>query len=626
MTRQSVIAGLRVLIVIALSIAWPAPVFAQLVPPEVSLRTDTEEVEVGDVVNITLSVMIDAASPMPGDPQLKLPSGTRMQGPFVSQQTRMVITNGHVTRRSGFDATWQVQPMTAGKLELGPATFQWNGRRVSAGNGRVVVRAAGSRPSLRGGGRGNRQDPFGGIFPFPFGFDERPAPEPQLDPQLSLDAPLDASGFLRMVVDKPRAVVGEQVTLSIYLYIQPRAYQPLDPHEPSAPDFFQRLLSSGESDARPVAVGGQRWNVQLLRRVALFPLHAGDLTVGGMSVTLVGPGFHGAGMRGGVVRTARPVTVQVVEPPLQGRPVGYALGDVGTYTLSANVEPRTVEAGGSVAVTAVLKGTGNVPSSIRLPERSGVEWLEAESREAIDASGGSIVGGRSFTYVVKISTPGKVELGELSLPYWDAKRGTYDVAIARLGAVNVTGAAPAPATSGASGGGAPSRDPFANLAKARPLAAWAPPAAPWTDARWFWLIVLGGPFSVIGIEGFVKLGRGLGARFTAARSGTAAQVKQALAEARAASKSGDGKRAASAVERAIVLSAQGATGLNIRGLLRDEVRRALVRDGLEDDAALEIEQILRECDAWRFVPGAPPASDPVARATKLTARLAKRKP
>jgi hypothetical protein len=538
----------------------------------------------------------------------------------------MVITNGHISRRAGFDATWQAQATAPGKVEIGPATFQWNGRRVSAGNVRIVVRAAGSRPKLRGGGRNNRQDPFGGLFPFPFGMDDRPPPEPPVDPQLSLDAPADPSGFLRMVLDKPRAVVGEQVTLSIYLYIQPRAYQPLDPHEPSAPDFFQRLLSSGEAEAKPVAVGGQRWNVQLLRRVALFPLHAGDLTVGGMSVTLVGPGFHGAGMRGGVVRTARPVTVQVVEPPLQGRPAGYALGDVGSYTLSANVEPRAVEAGGSISVTAILKGTGNVPSAIRLPERAGVEWLEAESREAIDASGGAIMGGRSFTYVVKVSTPGKVELGDLTLPYWDPKRNAYDVAVARLGTVNVTGAAPAPAVSGSSGTGAPSRDPFVNVAKARPLAAWSPPRAPWTDAPWFWLIVLGGPLSVLGVEGLVKLGRGLRERLSAARSGTAAQVKDALGEARKASKAGDGKLAASAVERAIVIATQGATGLNIRGLLRDEVRRALVREGLEDDAALEIEEILRECDAWRFVPGEPPKSDPVARATALSSRLAKRTP
>lgn len=66
------------------------------------------------------------------------------------------------------------------------------------------------------------------------------------------------------------------------------------------------------------------------------------------------------------------------------------MGDVGVYSLQASVDPKTVQAGGSVAVTAVLRGTGNLPTSLRLPERNGVQWLEPEIREAIDTGGDDV--------------------------------------------------------------------------------------------------------------------------------------------------------------------------------------------------------------------------------------------
>lgn len=69
------------------------------------------------------------------------------------------------------------------------------------------------------------------------------------NPRLTLTEAPDATAFLRAFVDKPKALVGEQVTLSIYLYYagSPR-FKIDDPHEPFAKDFFQRQLSPKNSD------------------------------------------------------------------------------------------------------------------------------------------------------------------------------------------------------------------------------------------------------------------------------------------------------------------------------------------------------------------------------------------
>lgn len=611
-----VLASALVLVCLVLAPAHRA--LAQGVP-EVSLRADAEQVEVGDLVSVTLTVLTDPTGGAPGEPSLRASSTIRVSPPMISTRTQVSIVNGRVTQRVGFEARWQVTPTKTGQYHVGPVTFMWGGKRVSAGNVQLDVKPEGSRPRVRGKPRG--LSPFGPGFPFNFDDDPPSAPEPPApDPSLSLDAPLEPQAFLRAVVDKPRAVVGEQVTLSVYLYVQPRMFQPHDPHEPTAPDFFQRPLSGGESDMRPVVLGGARWNAQIIRKVALFPLHAGDLEIGPMTLTLVGLGLRGGGIRGGLVRSSRPLTVHVEEPNPSGRPPGYQVGDVGSYTLVANVEPRAIPQHGSVAVSLLLRGVGNVPSALRLPERKGVTWNEAETREAIDTSTGVVSGSRSFTYVVKMSEPGPIDLGEVTLPYFDPKAGIYKVASAKLGVVQVLAetAGPAPSAS------AP-RDPFAAVAEARGApGAYTPRGAPISDGRWFWLAVLGAPAVVLLAEGGTRALRRARAARAEARTSTAARVKEALARAEAANAARDGKTAASEVERALVAAVSGAVDVALRGLLQGEVAARLREAGLEAALADDVAELLATCDAWRFLPGeAAPGGDPIAKARDVTRRLAK---
>lgn len=606
----------------------PARALAQQGPSDISFRAEADTIELGETLTVTLNAMSDASTPQPSDPQLRVPAGWTMSGPYVSTQTRMSIINGQVSRRSGFQASWQLQPPRTGSFEVGPASYSLGGKRVAAGTVKVTVVEATGKPRVRGRQQ-QRRDPFASIFGFdPFGDDDDlprrgdVADEPPpADSQLSLDAPLDPQVFLRAVVDKTSAVVGEQVTLSIYLYSQPRTLQVLDPHEPTTANFYQRLVSTGDSETHAVNVGGARWSAQLIRKIALFPLKSGDLEIGPMTLTLMGAGLRGSGLRGGLVRATRPMRVAVTEPPAGPRPAGYVLGDVGSYNLTATVEPRKVEAGGSIAVTALLKGMGSVPQQLRTPEIKGVSWLEPETRENIDASSGVVSGSRGFTYVVKLTEPGRVDLGELSVSFWNPKLKEYQTARARLGNVEVTGQAPKepePAES-------TPVDPFAGLPAARTtLGAYAPPSAPLTDAPWFWVTLLGSPALVLMLDAAARGARSaLGAR-RARASSSEALVKQALDEASKAATSQDGKSAASAIERALVLAVESATGVKLRALMRDEIAPALEREGVSQELATGIAETLRSCDAWRFEPGAAPAGEhPVARAQSLVKQLAK---
>ena len=56
-------------------------------------------------------------------------------------------------------------------------------------------------------------------------------------------------------------------------------------------------------------------------------------------------------------------------------------------------------------------------------------------------------GKRNFDFVVRVHRSGSVDLGEIALPFWDADQKRYDVARAKLGAVQVTGSVAAPTAS-----------------------------------------------------------------------------------------------------------------------------------------------------------------------------------
>src|SRR5581483_863931 len=135
-------------------------------------------------------------------------------------------------------------------------------------------------------------DPWKNLFDFG---DERAAPEPpQLptDPKLALDFVRAPVAFLHATVDKTRAVVGEQVTLTVYLYQDPfqHAGQPADVHEATATDFAKRPLIEDQRalPAGNAMVGGKPWVVSIVRKDALFPLKSGRLLIEPMTLSFPG--------------------------------------------------------------------------------------------------------------------------------------------------------------------------------------------------------------------------------------------------------------------------------------------------------------------------------------------------
>jgi hypothetical protein len=459
------------------------------------------------------------------------------------------------------------------------------------------------------------QSPFG-MSPFdpwknflfgPQGLESAPAPEPApvaVDPKLALDAPRGAEYFLHATLDKTSAVVGEEITFSIYEYKDASAPE-VDgsaDHEASVPDFVKRALVTPTDKEQPhvgyAAIGEKIWDVRLISRSALFPLHPGDLAVGSMSVTLSRPRNLA-----GASRATEMLRVHVTEPPNRGRPAGYTIGDVGHFAVSADVAPRDVEQGGAIAVHVQVSGTGNLPTHVVSPPREGVEWLSPEVHEDLGPMPHDAFGGhRDFDFVVRIRRAGIVDLGEIRIPFWDPEKRAYQVARAALGTVNAKANPNAIAAASDSPPevlpGLPNpRDTLERLGQPATMRTYI------DDSPWFWL---GGLAAGPAAFAMAVVGRSAGRR---AASAWQRRLHSPLAELRARVDSanaecrGDDVRAAdAAIERALYAATIAAARVSVRGALASDISTRLEKAGISGETAARVAGLLAECEAARFSP------------------------
>jgi hypothetical protein len=569
----------------------------QATAQEVSAHVDTQVVGVGDELHLTLKAMSQGRAP--SDPQPGSTKGFTITSNSIGPTQSISIVNGSVSQRQGITATWTLHADKQGTFTIGPPSASFDGTRVGAQAIRVNVVPAGQAPRPRPGVDpfGNpfsTFDPFKGLFD---GFPEEPRDIPT-DPKLALDAARGQVAFLHATVDKTSAVVGEQVTLTVYIYVDAGEREPdlTDVHEATANDFVKRSLFEDDQHEHPVGralAGGRVWNVKLIRKSALFPLKAGELELGPMSLALVR-----ARLAGDPLRESEGLTVHVTEPPLEGRPPGYVVGDVGNFSLTGQVTPRELDRDGAVGVTIELSGTGNLPAMLTPPARTGLEWLPPEVHEKMGATGADRYGGkRTFAFVLRLHKEGEIDLGDMTLPFYNPDSHRYGVARAALGTIIVHPGAVAAASAD------PPFDPLAGLPEARStLGRTRTSRAHLTDNPLFWLGLGAAPLAYAMATGAAAAGRRIRRARAARATSPETEMRRRVAEAERASASGDARTLDSATVRALLSATIARVNVNVRDARGDEIARRLLDAGVAAEVAERVRDLLHECEASQFAP------------------------
>jgi hypothetical protein len=496
-----------------------------------------------------------------------------------------------------------------GRYELRPARAVVGGRAFESNRLSIVVVPAGQKPPpapLQGGFAPDpAQEPPTGAEP--------PA-DPLAPPTGRLDgAQFDPEAFIRTVVDKREPWVGEQVTVTIYLYVRSGVRSaPTASREPTAEGFWvhdllppQRSLEATEQN-----VDGTPFRVYVMRRFAAFPLRAGELTIGALTLDVpTGTVFDlfGATPQRALRRDGVPVAIRARPLPDAGRPAEEAR--VGRFTVESSLDRAQVATGDAVTLTARVRGTGNL-RDVRLPTPAidGLSFLEPQIKDEIEAPGDLVGGARTFEWLVVPRRPGGYALPSLGFATFDPAAGTYGRAestpLSLVAAGNVV-AEPRPDDAAADrepaeGGDAPA-DAAASYGPLRTESALRRRAPSIVEQPWF-PFALGAPAA----GWLVMLIVSAALRRARARAGASAPqrtirgARKRLARVDALAKAGDARACYGELASALKAALEARLGEPVGGFTLSALRGHLVARGMSEDLATRLVDELEGAEFARF--------------------------
>ena len=572
-----------VCVAIAVLIASSASARADL---EVRADLDRESVGVGQ--ELVLSVTVTG-----GFQNLPGPRVPEMEGFTVypsGSSTSFSFVNGRVF--SSKTSRFALVPQKEGTWTIPPITVTHDGVDYTTDPIEITVTAA-AQPdpsSPRPGAPAGRPAPSGG----------------------------DAGLMLRASVDKERAYVNEQVTLTLRFYHRTGlAGSRLIP--PVTKGFWVEKLP-GEKKYYVVEDGLQYAVTEIA--MALFPTTDGTLTIG--SATWECAVRERLDVLGGdpfdILRMPRTrnvsvksdeIEITVLPLPREGRPDEFE-GAVGDFTVTSRADKTEVPVEEPISFTVTVSGVGNLNTvgEVAIPEIPGFRGYDSGGTVDLSKDKGVVRGSKSFSRVFVPTVPGEYTIPQVTFAYFNPSEERYVAAASKEIPVKVT--------AGEGAGAQPSA-----------RADFGSPAA--KDIRYI----------KTGVPSFSRLGERLHRRssflllqcmaplmvilayaYRAARErsgadperGRARKAKGAamktIARARSQARSGAVEETWKTLAHALRGYVADVTGASARGMTLEDLRIGLSRLGVEEGLVQETADLLDRCDATAYAPGGAAGSGP----------------
>lgn len=347
-------------------------------------------------------------------PEFDLDNLEIVAGPYTQESFQ--FSNGTTSRSA--TVSWRVRP-----LEVGPARV----RAIRVRVGDQVVQLADLRMTIQEESveiehPRRAQSPFDQVF------------EPFQPRRRDRGARQRGEVFLRATATPDRAVVGQQVLYTLYLYTQ-SDISSINPE--SLPDFqgfwVREIPQPKRYDPEMVEIEGKTFaRVKLLER-AIFPLRAGEFEIEptralmAVKVPVTTMRLSLLSQTEEIQRVSNSVTVQV--DPLPPAPERFH-GAVGDLALQAKLDPPTVAAGEATTLRVELSGRGllqGLPDP-ELPEIPGVQVYPPQQSSTDEVRSGVVHGERTWSYVLIPEQPGPMEIPSFEVPYFHPESESFRTA------------------------------------------------------------------------------------------------------------------------------------------------------------------------------------------------------
>ena len=572
---------------------------SSVVARQVDVHASVDATTIGTEESVTLTITIDGSDG--SDVQVPQPPdavGLILLQTIPRTQQSVSIINGEMSRSFGY--SWAYRPTGQGTARIEASTVRVKDREYHTQPIQVQVVPQDQRPA-----RARRTDPFAGAFRSPFTPQPtEPAPEPD-----------ESDLFIRAVPSQRSAWQNEQVVIEYRLFfregIQLRQSRLTDSWD--AEGFWREEL---EVETRPVPriiiENGLRYNTIVLKRAAVFPTRAGDLSVDPLKIESEAMlpfrsrdpfrSLFAMQTRFTPVMLASP-EVTVASRPLPDGAPDWFNGAVGSYAMTVKPDRTSLEVGESMQISVTVTGRGNLATMDApiLDVPAAFDVYDPDVSTLLDRSGARLTGSKTFRYILIPRTNGAFEIPPITFSWFDPGAGVYRTSKSNAIPVSVNGTATSPLSVTSTTNGMPVDD-FAPLFTTSEN--WvATTRAPLHTRWWAWSLIL---LPLVGM-GVVQVWRRHQTRLVRdprwARGRRAHPLsRKHLKQAMELLQSGNTKGYFEEVERAVLGFIGNRLDIAEKGLTRPQLDELLSKRGASESLRLRLKSLLDLCDRGRFAP------------------------
>lgn len=272
------------------------------------------------------------------------------------------------------------------------------------------------------------------------------SPKPKEDSQTSpivSDEEISNNLFIRAIVDKSRAYLGEQITVTYKLYTRLNiAAQMSISKLPQYNGFWaEELETSRTLSFTTEVIDGKRYSTAILKRAALFPNQTGRLEITPFELTVpieiprrrnpnnIWDSFFDDPFRRGDIyqynAKSNVVRVDVLPLPQDNKPASFK-GAVGNFSFNAEFDKSKVKTNEPITLKLKISGTGNI-SLLQAPDfelPAGFEKYEPKISEQINRNN-KVSGYKNFEFLLIPRISGTREMKPIQFSYFDPESKRY---------------------------------------------------------------------------------------------------------------------------------------------------------------------------------------------------------
>ena len=403
-------------------------------------------------------------------------------GPYQSSSTNISIVGNRRVQSQSITLTYVLQPRREGTFAIPPGTATDAAGHMYQSNTVTIQVVAGTMAQQR---RPQNHDPFGDeddpftamlqaqqrrmqqlqqmmgqqANPHAGNSANQPAQNQRTAPQDNKPVKqedIDKDLFIRVVVDKNKVKVGEQITTYYKLYSR----LPMQISIAKLPDLSGFWTQDFEIPRQPKPteemLDGKKYQVFILKKSALFPQQTGTLVLDPAeakgvarivqqvkrrlqdmdplaTLMMSDPFFNNAFFNTTAYKDvpvdlkSKPVDIQVTGLPDKGKPADFN-GAVGNFTVTSSIDKTEITTDDVATLTLHITGSGNLklfePPKLTLP--NGLNTFDPQVNDTITGRSTTISGTKRATYAITPHTPGDYEIPAVSFSYFNTESGTYE--------------------------------------------------------------------------------------------------------------------------------------------------------------------------------------------------------